>query len=219
MVTRKSGAGVGEAVTPDVIRQFRSFDDAKLQRLSRGGLSDQQTALARTIISERQTGTQVSQRELTSRLAEQRQSDTRRLLIQTSPNIRAKQRFEAQVEQSRKPSVIQRQKELQAGKVRVAQTRQATVQTTTRARKVRETAGRIVRTEVGFKILPSFVSGNFNPLKPDITARQAAQTLPTLTGAVGGVLAVGSKTSLNKDVLSQKFLTGQSVGRFSGEVV
>lgn len=85
--------------------------------------------------------------------------------------------------------------------------------------KIVETGVKISQQEIGYKIAPSYLSGRYNPLKPDVTFRQFSQGFSVVAGEVGGAVAISSKTSFNKNVIKNRYQMGKSVGRFSGEVV
>jgi len=66
------GAAVGEEVSPDVVKEYRGKTSDELVFLRGRGLSDQRVALIDVILSERETGEQVPEKELVSALEEPR---------------------------------------------------------------------------------------------------------------------------------------------------
>lgn len=66
------GAGVGEAVSRDVVRSFRALGTPRLQQIRRQGISDQRVSLINQILAERAGAKKASEQELVKRFAEAR---------------------------------------------------------------------------------------------------------------------------------------------------
>lgn len=75
------GAGVGEEVSSDVVREYQSLSSDRLETIKGQGLSDQRVALINRIIAERQAGVQTSEQQLVSAFAEQRGVPQKAIII------------------------------------------------------------------------------------------------------------------------------------------